>query len=61
MPKDHYILLTLPKDNIELQRLVLGNPSIRRYVLKVEGYKLLVKQNDLDNLSKAMKKFGYLI
>lgn len=61
MPKDDYVILTLPKDNIELQRLVLGNPSVRRYVLKAEGYMLLVKQADLDNLSKAMKKFGYLI
>lgn len=60
-PKDKYALLTLPPDDIELQRLVLTVPSIRRYVLKVENYMLLVKEDDVDKLTAAMKKFGYLV
>lgn len=61
VPKDNYVLLTLPPDDTDLQRLVLTVPSIRRYVLKAESYMLLVKEDDLDKLSAAMKKFGYLV
>ena len=61
IPSDNYILLTIPKDDTELQRLVLGTPSIRRYVLKAEGYMLMVKKDDLAKLSKAMRKYGYIM
>lgn len=61
VPKDNYMLLTLPPDDTDLQQLVLTVPTIRRYVLKAENYMLLVKEGDLDKLSAAMKKFGYLV
>lgn len=61
VPKDNYVLLTLSPDDTDLQRLVLTVPSIRRYVLKAESYMLLVKEDDLDKLSAAMKKLGYLV
>lgn len=61
IPNDNYTLLTIPRDNVDLQRLVLSEPSVRRYVLKAENYMLLVKTSDMDNLTKAMKKLGYLM
>lgn len=61
IPKDEYLILTIPKDNTELQRLVLTSPAIRRYVTKAEGYLLLVKKSDWGKLTTAMKKQGYLI
>lgn len=61
VPDDKYVLLTIPKDNTELQRLMLTEPSIRRYVLKAENYMLLVKQGDMTKLINALKKFGYLV
>ncbi len=60
MPEDKYMILTIPKDNTDLQRLLLVNPAIRRYVLKAEDYMILVKESDMDKLTNAIKKFGYL-
>lgn len=59
--KEKYLLIEIPSDNIELQRLMLNEPSIRKYVLKVENYMMLVKADEEDKLKLAMKKFGYLI
>lgn len=61
IPNDNYMILTIPKDNTDLQRLVLTHPAIRRYVLKAENYMLLIKEDDYDKFSTALKKFGYLI
>ncbi len=61
VPQDDYMILTLPKDNTDLQRLVLTHPSIRRYILKAENYMVLVKESDLNKLKNEIKKFGYLI
>jgi hypothetical protein len=61
VPEDNYVLITIPPDATDLQRLVLTVPSIRQYVLKAENYMLLVKEDDLDKLSAAMKKYGYLV
>lgn len=60
-PLDEYILLCLPADNTALARLILTEPSLRRYVHKVEGYMLLVKSSKIKKFSDAMKRFGYLI
>ena len=60
-PDDKYTLLTIPPDNTTLARLVLTEPSLRRYVRKAEGYMLLVKTNEMKKFAEAMKKFGYLI
>lgn len=60
-PDDKYTLLTLPPDNTTLARLLLSEPSLRRYVRKVEGYMLLVKTSEMRKFAEAMKKFGYLI
>lgn len=60
-PLDEYILLCLPADNTALARLILTEPSLRRYVHKVEGYMLLVKSSEIKKFSDAMKRFGHLI
>ena len=60
-PSNNYTLLSLPPDNTALARLVLSEPSLRRYVRKAEGYMLLVKTSEMRKFAEAMKKFGYLI
>lgn len=61
VPKDDYVILSIPKYNTDLQRLVLTNPTIRNYVLKAENFMLLVKKDDMNKLTAALKKFGYLV
>lgn len=60
-PDSQYTLMSLSPDDRELQRLVLTEPSIRKYVLKAENYMLLVKIDELKPFANALRKFGYLI
>lgn len=60
-PEAKYTLVRIDADDKDLQRLLLTNPELRRLVLKVEGYMLLVKSEDADKLAKLMRKHGYLV
>ena len=60
-PKEKYTLLTLPPENTTLARLLLSEPSLRRYVRKAEGYMLLVRTSEMKKFGDALRKFGYLI
>ena len=60
-PNDKFTLLSLPPSNTALARLVITEPSLRRYVHKAEGYMLLVKTSEMRKFAEAMRKFGYLV
>ena len=61
LPDSQYKFIRLSPDNHELQRLVLTEPSIRKYVLKDENYMLLIKADETKQFATALRKFGYLI
>lgn len=56
-----YMTMRLKPDDRELQRLVLTEPSIRKYVVKAENYMLLVKESEMKQFTKALRRFGYLL
>lgn len=60
-PDAQYTLMRLPPNNRELQHLILTEPSIRKYVLKGENYMLIVKVDEMKQLTNALRKFGYLV
>lgn len=60
-PKKQYKLLQLPADNKELQRIVLSDPNIRKYILKAEDYHILVEQDSYKKFCDIMKRYGYLL
>lgn len=60
-PKKQYKLLQLPAENKELQRIVLSDPAIRKYILKAEDYHILVEQDNYKKFCDIMKKYGYLL
>lgn len=60
-PKKKYQLLRLPPADKELQRIVLGDPTVKQYTLKAEDYHILVEQENFKKVCEAMKKYGYLI
>ena len=60
-PKKKYQLLQLPPADKELQRIVLGDPTVRQYTLKAENYHILVEQENLKKVCDALKKYGYLL
>lgn len=60
-PKKKYLLLQLPAENKELQRIVLSDPNIRKYILKAEDYHILVEQDNYKKFCDILKKYGYLL
>lgn len=60
-PQKKYSLLQLPSDDKELQRIVLNDPTVRKYTLKAEGFILLVETNNKSKVVDALKKYGYLL
>lgn len=60
-PKKKYQLLQLPPADKELQRIVLGDPTVRQYTLKAENYHILIEQENLKKVCDALKKYGYLL
>ena len=60
-PQKKYSLLQIPADNKELQRIILTDPTIRKYTLKAEGFILLVEANNKGKVVEALKKYGYLL
>lgn len=56
-----YTLLQIPKDDKELQRIIISDPEIRKYTLKAEGFILLVETDYKDKVVKALKKHGFLV
>ena len=60
-PKKKYLLLQLPAENKELQRIVLSDPKIRKYILKAEDYHILVEQDNYKKFCDILLKYGYLL
>lgn len=56
-----YLVFDIPHADKEFQRLVLTAPDIRPYVLKGEGFTLVVKTSNIPHLKRALKKYGYLL
>lgn len=59
--RKEYTLLQIPKDDKELQRIIISDPEIRKYTLKAEGFILLVETDYKDKVVKALKKHGFLV
>lgn len=60
-PKKKYLLMQLPSQNKDLQRIVLSDPDIRKYTLKAENYHILVEQDNYKKVCDVLKKYGYLM
>lgn len=56
-----YIVMEIPTDNKELQRIILSDPIISKYSVKAEGYLLLVEVSNRIKVAAALKKYGYLL
>ncbi len=59
--KKKYTVMEIPKDNQELQRIILSDPVISKYSAKAEGYLLLVETANTSKVADALKKYGYLL
>jgi hypothetical protein len=54
----HY---TLDPENRDLIQLVTSDPVLRQIVIRAEGYRIMVKMDDLKKFETQLKKHGYLL
>jgi hypothetical protein len=54
----HY---TLQPDNHDLIHLITTDPVLRQIVIRAEGYRILVKYEDIRKFETQLKKHGYLL
>lgn len=51
----------LPTTDKSLLRLFATDPLLRKYVLKAEGYIVLVSATHLEDVKRRLREFGYLV
>ena len=54
----HY---TIDPENRELQQLITNDPVLQQLVIRAEGYRILVKLDDIRKFENQLKKHGYLL
>ena len=54
----HY---TIDSENRELQQLITNDPVLQQLVIRAEGYRILVKLDDIRKFENQLKKHGYLL
>lgn len=59
--KTAYKRYTLDPNNRELVQLITTDPALRQIVIRAEGYRILVKNDDLKKFETQLKKHGYLL
>lgn len=59
--KTSYKHYTLSADNRELIQLITTDPVLRQTVVRAEGYRIMVKLEDLKKFETQLKKHGYLL
>lgn len=59
--KEAYKRYTLDPQNHDLVQLITTDPALRQLVIRAEGYRIMVKMDDLKKFETQLKKHGYLL
>lgn len=59
--KTAYKRYTLDPENRDLVQLITTDPALRQLVIRAEGYRIMVKNDDLKKFETQLKKHGYLL
>lgn len=59
--RNNYRIFRLDPSNKELIHLIAQDPLIKKYVLKVENYHLLIRSQDFNRVVDRLKAYGYLL
>ena len=59
--KTGYKRYVLDPSNRDLIQLVTTDPVLRQVVIRAEGYRIMVKNDDLNKFENQLKKHGYLL
>lgn len=56
-----YITRSIDAKDKELQDIIMHDPNIKQYILRAEGYVVLIEQAHLNDVNNILKTFGYTI
>lgn len=56
-----YITRSIDAKDKELQDIIMHDPNIKQYILRAEGYVVLIEQAHLNNVNNILKTYGYTI
>lgn len=59
--KTSYITRSIDAKDKELQDIIMHDPNIKQYILRAEGYVVLIEQAHLSNVNNILKTYGYTI
>lgn len=55
-----YLIFSLPQ-NAELINTIAREPNLKKFILKAEGYMILIRKKDIGAVKKQLKSYGFLI
>lgn len=56
-----YITRSIDAKDKELQDIIMHDPKLKQYILRAEGYVVLIEQAHLNNVNNILKTYGYTI
>ena len=59
--KTSYITRSIDAKDNELQDIIMHDPNIKQYILRAEGYVVLIEQAHLNDVNNILKTYGYTI
>lgn len=59
--KTSYITRSIDAKDKELQDIIMYDPNIKQYILRAEGYVVLIEQAHLSDVNNILKTYGYTI
>lgn len=59
--KTSYITRSIDAKDKELQDIIMHDPNIKQYILRAEGYVVLIEQAHLNEVNNILKTYGYTI
>lgn len=59
--KTSYITRSIDAKDKELQDIIMHDPKLKQYILRAEGYVVLIEQAHLSNVNNILKTYGYTI
>lgn len=59
--KTSYITRSIDAKDKELQDIIMHDPNIKQYILRAEGYVVLIEQAHLSDVNNILKTYGYTI
>lgn len=60
-PSKSYVIRRINKADRRLQEIILSDSRLKSYVVRAEGYLILIERSHVDEFDKIMREYGYIM